>query len=142
MTLQAVEPSSCAGDWLQVNPADLPATWPEYRPLILRLLKTGDGCFDERDILAMLLMERWQLRISSNGLAIGITEVLEFPRKRVLLLRYAAGDKDTLVAGQNYMNDLARALHCTEIEIYGRIGWERVLPDWTRTRTVLRKEVL
>ena len=140
--MQAVKPSTCAGDWRRINPADLPETWPEFRPLILRLLKTSDGCFDERDILTMILMERWQLRVSENGLAIGITEVLEFPRKRVLLLRYAAGDKDTLVAGQDYMNSLARALNCTEIEIYGRIGWERVLPDWTRTRTVLRRDVL
>ena len=146
--LKAIEPSSTPseaetnpGGWSRVDPADLPGVWPAYRPLVYRFLNQGDGCFDERDILAMLLLDRWQLTVSGNGLAIGVTEVLEFPRKRVLLLRYAAGDMPTILAGQDYLEILARTLNCATIEIYGRRGWERVLPDWTRSRTIMRKDV-
>ena len=143
-TLKQIEPSDspCAGEWQRANPAALPELWPVYRPLILRLLDRGDGCFDERDILAMLLTERWQLFVSPDGGSIGITEVLQFPRKRVLLLRYAAGDKDTILAGQDYLKIVAREFGCTETEIYGRNGWRGLLPGWTQTRTVLRRDVL
>ena len=135
--------STRPNEWRRVDPAALPELWPSYRPLVLRLLDRGDDCFDERDILAMLLMERWQLWVSENGLAISIMEVLAFPRKRVLLVRYAAGDQDTIVAGQSSLEDVARAYGCTTIEIFGRKGWERVLgSDWTQARTIMRKDVL
>ena len=147
--MQAVEPSLDAGpetkpnEWQRANPAALPELWREYRPLILRLLDRGDGCFDERDIMTMLLLERWSLWVApGDELTIAIAEVLEFPRKRVLLVRYAAGDKDTIVAGEAWLEGLARNLNCQTIEIYGRIGWELVVPSWTRARTILRRDVL
>lgn len=135
---------SCADEWARVDPARLPEEWHRYRLLVCRALSAGDNCFDERDVLAMLLAERWQLiasHLDEEPVAIGVTEVIEFPRQRILLLRYAAGDKGAILAGQRYLENRARLLRCQAIETYGRKGWERLLTDWTRERVVLRKEL-
>jgi len=43
-----------------------------------------------------------------------------------------------LLAG---LEDYARAERCTAMRIWGRRGWERLLPDYKPTRVILEKEL-
>ena len=143
MTLLAVEPSSCVGDWRRVPPQDLPEAWPRYRKLLLDVLDRGEKAYSEADILTLLLTGRWGLMVSERGTvdAICVFEIVDFPRLRRLLLRYAAGDGDLMLDAAPWLEKQARAAGCHEVEIYGRKGWERRLPEWDHRGVILRKEL-
>lgn len=130
-------------DWRFVDPDTLPADWPKYRQMVNLALGRGDGCFAERDVLAQLLVGKWHLLASGGHLpnAVAVIEVVNFPRQRVLFLRYAAGKKEAILAGNQFLEDEARAAGCTAIETYGRRGWESLLPDWEFKRVILRKDL-
>ena len=144
MTLQAVEPSTCAGDWRRVDPGGLPETWPRYRKLLLDVLARNERAYSEADILTMLLAGRWGLMASERGTsvdAICIFEIVDFPQLRRLLLRYAAGDGELMLDAAPWLEEKARAAGCHEVEIYGRKGWERRLPAWEHRGAILRKDL-
>ncbi len=144
MTLQAVEPSSCAGDWRRVPRQDLPGAWPRYRKLLLDVLDRGERAYSEADILTMLLTGRWGLMASERGLsvdAICIYEVVDFPQLRRLLLRYASGDGELMLDAAPWFMEQARTAGCHEAELYGRKGWPRRLPGWEHRGVILRKDL-
>lgn len=70
-----------------------------------------------------------------------VTQVLEYPKARVLRIWLAGGDleeiKYFLPAADNY----ARSVGCSEIEVEGRLGWERVLTGYEKRRVILVKEL-
>ncbi len=143
MSVQAVEPSSCAGDWRRVQPGDLPEAWPRYRKLLLDVLDR-DRAFSEADILTLLLTGRRGLLVCESGAevsAICIFEVVDLPQMRKLIVRYVAGDGDLIVSAAPWFLEQGRAAGCHEAELYGRNGWARRLPDWEQHYVVLRKDL-
>lgn len=71
-----------------------------------------------------------------------VTQILEYPRCKVLRVWLAGGDLDELrwalaTAGEDYARDRG----CSHIEIDGRKGWSRVLSGYLEKRVVLMKAV-
>lgn len=91
---------------------------------------------DVEDELRANRAQLWELGNSSL-----ITVVAEYPRCRVLRVWLAGGQLDEFVGGLGVLDDLARELDCTRIEIEGRKGWARILTDYKAERVVLTKEV-
>lgn len=131
--------------WHQIYPSEIPALWNDYRDLLLSVLERGDGYYAEHDVLAMLLLGKWIL-IAIEGpdgpISMAILEVADFPRKRVMLVKYAAGDLKAIEDGKGWLMEQAKALGCHVLLSYARRGWMRKgLTDWKQTYVVLEKEI-
>lgn len=58
-----------------------------------------------------------------------VTEVLNYPRSRVVLVHLAGGKLDSLLEADGELDKFARIVGATGIEIIGRKGWVRALRD-------------
>ena len=75
--------------------------------------------------------------------ACAITEIVTFPRKKVLHIFLAGGNKDTIVAMDDSAAYFAQLNGCTGMTIAGRRGWKRVLSEkgYDEAFTVLGKSL-
>ena len=137
-------PSSA--EWRPTDPADLPKDWPLYAPLVRRVLMTGEGSYNERDVLLALLVGQWRLWAygapDEEPASICITEICNFPRQRKCLVRYIAGEWIHFGEYLNLMETYARGEGCNCIEAYMRKGLVRMLPpDWATRHVIMVKEL-
>ena len=146
--LRATEtlPTSSSRNWRAVEPDGLPAAWPLYAPLVRRVLMTGEGSYNERDVLLALLAGQWRLWAygapDEEPASICITEIVNFPRQRKCLVRYIAGEWEHFEMNLNRMETYARGEGCNLIEAYMRKGLGRRLPpDWTTRHVIMVKEL-
>ena len=72
-----------------------------------------------------------------------VTEVVNYPRSRVVIVHLAGGELDALVDADGELDKFARVVEATGIEIIGRRGWVRALRDrgYTEAAVHLYKEV-
>ncbi len=126
--------------WREVNPEELPVCWPLVAPLVRQALAAGEGSYNEKDVLHALLGGLWQLwSYGDEPTSICITEIIQFPRKRKCLIRYVAGVLAEFDMG--LIEGYARGRDCTTLEVYGRKGWLRRLPDWTERYSIIQKDL-
>lgn len=127
-----------------VNPAQAAKFWPDVAHLIRRAMERGGmGRFAdlERDVLAANAY-LWLALGQGAVLAAVVTQVTHERDGRLCTI-VACGGRNWarwggLIEGlENY----ARAENCRRIEIAGRPGWRRRLPDYRLTKIVLRKEL-
>ena len=126
-----------------VQPREVEAIWPAILALVEDGLRHAGGCFAAADVKQSLAAGRRQLWI--DGLAprcILITELIEYPLRRVLHVFLASGrlprDWRDLWRG---IERWAASDGCAAVEIRGRPGWARRLPDYRATMIFLRKEL-
>jgi hypothetical protein len=84
-------------------------------------------------------MQLWIL--ARDGAIVGalVTEILRWPRRTVCRLVLAGAEdglRDEWLAWRGALEAWARAEGCTAMEIYGRPGWARLVPE-ARKRVVL-----
>ena len=72
-----------------------------------------------------------------------VTEIVVYPRKRVLNLFLAGGELDQIVDMNNDITAWAVKNDCTAGTMSGRIGWKKVLEPlgWKQMYTTFQKEV-
>lgn len=59
---------------------------------------------------------------------VGVTEVVDYPRMKVLVVYLAAGTKDAVVgAYESKIRPFAQAIGANAVEVCGREGWAREL---------------
>ncbi len=127
-----------------VDPAQVPRIWPHVAHLIRRAMERGGmGRFAdvERDVLSANAY-LWLAIESGAVLAAAVTQVTQAKDHRLCTI-VACGGCDwarwgTLIEG---LEAYARAENCRRIEIAGRPGWLRRLPDYRLARIVIRKEL-
>ena len=104
-----------------------------------RLVPTTNGRFEKIDILHDLLVgieNLWVDVEEDETVPVGIiiTQVSHYPRKSMLSIQYAAGDRldEWIDEGLQTMENWAVDNGCTGMEITGRRGWVRKLKlyDW------------
>ena len=111
--------------------------WEEKKHLLKLAL---DGCYTLEDVWDEIENNRAQFWPMPNSAV--VTQVLEFPRKRVLRIWLAGGELHELRRAIAHAEEYALHRGCTEVEIDGRKGWARALNGFTETRRVLTKEVI
>ena len=97
----------------------------DYRELIEAALDYGGGTHTFEDVVAMVAEGRAQLWPAPRGVA--ITEIIVYPRKRVLHIWLASGEMDQLLDMIDSAEQWGRTRGCTSLTMSGRIGWQRVL---------------
>ncbi len=99
----------------------------------------GTHTFD--DIVAGVYSGHMQFWPADKGCA--ITEIITFPRKKVLHVFLAAGEMNQIVDMDDSAEKFAIANGCSAMSIAGRRGWKKVLAEkgYEESFTTLTKEI-
>lgn len=95
------------------------------RPWIEGALRYSGGTHTFEDVVQGIVDRRMQLWPGERSAA--VTEILSFPRKKVLNTFLAGGDMDELMLMMRDAQKWARAQGCDTMTMSGRKGWLRVL---------------
>lgn len=97
----------------------------DYRGLIESALAYSGGTHTFEDVAELVATGRAQLWPAPRGVA--ITEIVLYPRKRVLHCFLAAGELDQILDMIDSAVAWGRTQNCTSLTLTGRHGWQRVL---------------
>lgn len=111
------------------------------RDWIAAALAYSGGTHTPEDVAGGILAGTLQLWPAEKGCL--VTEIVDFPRKRVLNIFLAAGDMRQVLDMNDDVAAWAKAQGCTAMTAYGRKGWERVARrfGWTSPHTFISKEI-
>ena len=126
-----------------IQPREVDELWPRFAPLIEQGLRFAGGCFASNDVKRSLIEGRRQLWADWPAMGcLLITERIDYPLKRVLHVFLVAGrlprDWRTIWCA---IERWASSEGCAAVEIRGRPGWARRLPDYRATMIFLSKEL-
>ena len=99
---------------------------PRIRELLQPALDRG-GTHRMQDIEAGVETGRFQLWVGPH--CVGITEIVDFPLKRVLNIFLVGGDLEQIKGFQEEVWSWAEAQKCSEMTLSGRPGWSKALRD-------------
>src|SRR5262245_8314644 len=127
-----------------VDPAQVGQVWPHVAHLIRDAMERGGmGRFAdvERDVLSANAY-LWLAIESGAVLAAAVTQVTQENDRRLCTI-VACGGHDwrrwgALIEG---LETYARAENCARMQIAGRPGWLRRLPDYRLAKIVIQKEL-
>ncbi len=122
---------------------EIPAMWPEIRSLVARAISHAAGDHTPETVRIDLEQRSRQLFVTwPERTAILITAIEERPARKVLHVFALAGrlPKDWReVLGS--IETWAAEQGCAAIELQGRPGWTRRLPEYGGRMIILRKEL-
>lgn len=96
-------------------------------PMLEPALSHMNGELLLEDVRERVLLGDMQLWLGEGYAA--VTEVLNYPRRRVVLVHLAGGELAPLVEADGELVKFAKLVEATGIEIIGRKGWVRALRD-------------
>lgn len=108
---------------------ELAEKWPEVAPLLARAtIRTG--CYEPVDLLIMAMTGRaaiWLCEIEGEIRAAFVTEVKQYPRKRILEMLFCGGEgmRSWIGNAVKAVDRYARETGCVHIACTGRKGWAR-----------------
>lgn len=111
------------------------------RSWIEAALEYSGGTHDFADIVGGVVEGRMQLWAGDKACA--ITEIIVYPKKKVLHTFLAGGDKEQIRDMQDSAMAWGKQQGCTAMSIAGRRGWLRELrPDgWKEQFTTLQRAI-
>lgn len=113
----------------------------DYRKWIEAALEYSGGTHTFQDVIDGVQSGRMQLWPADRGVA--ITEIIVYPRKRVLHVFLAGGEMDQLTDMIDAAADWGRSQGCTSLTMSGRLGWQRVLSKfgWKPVMMVMERQI-
>ena len=130
-----------------IQPDDLEVVWDEVVPLIDAALKYSEGEILPEDLVQPLKTGKMQLWVAMSGgvIAAMITEIVSYPRKRVLRVITIAG-KDGHGMSRWYgflplVEGFALSNSCSSLEAWTRKGMAKKLKDWEHKYMVITKDL-
>ncbi len=121
--------------------------WFDVAPLLEKAVAYSDGKYHLDDVYAALINRDMQLWVAydDTGLKVCcVTQILSFPRKRVMLLVFVAGkDSDDWLHLIEKLKEFAKEHQCHTVEFYGRPGWEKTTKDigFKKIHTIFKLDV-
>ena len=128
-----------------VQPEDVAYIWEEVAPLLERVKEHTEGEFETDDYLEPLTngnMHLWIATEYSDVKAAMVTQFAIYPQKNILRIVSMAGDDFEEIRGfQDMIEAFAVRMGCSALEMWGRKGWKKLLPDWNDTYIVYTKDL-
>ena len=128
-----------------VAPEDVAYIWERVAPLLDEVQEHTEGEVESDDFLESLTHGDMQLWIATeeNELhSIMITQIITYPQKRVLrIISIAGSDFKRLYQFNEMVESFAIKTGCTSLELWGRKGWKKLLPDWESNYIVYTKDL-
>ena len=111
------------------------------KPWIEAALKHSGGTHVFEDVEKGIRESRMQLWPAPRGCI--VTEIVVYPRKKLLNLFLAGGELDQLLDMYDDMKAWAELQGCEAAELTGRLGWKRVLEPlgWKTQHVNFRKDI-
>jgi hypothetical protein len=123
---------------------ELASVWPTVEP-ILREGMDKSSRLTTADVLPSIKAGDQQLWVGwdNDGVAlVAITEVYATTQdKAVSVLMVSGRGLDDCKTHLKAIENWGRSIGCCRIEMLGREGWCKVLPDYTKTRVLLEKDL-
>ena len=117
-----------------ILPEDVEVVWPHVENHIERSAARAEGELTPADYLAFLIngqMHLWVAIEDKNVIAAMVTQVIVYPRKRVLRIIAIGGEgMERWKQFFPMLENFAASLNCTSLEAWGRKGWKKILKDW------------
>lgn len=135
---------SAAIEWVGgIQAQYLPSVWAQAAPLIERALGRGRNEYRLEDIEAAIKcrdMQLWAYGVRASISAVAVTEILNYPRRRVCVVVLTGGEcKGAWAEAAGKIEEWAKAQGCDEIRAIGRGGWSRAIPGWVQLDVVSGK---
>jgi hypothetical protein len=112
------------------------------KPQIDAALRYANGCYEFVDVLRGVLKGQYQMW--RKGDSVILTEVIDYPRKRICLCFLAGGKAEEIHAMAPVIEAWAMTQGCVEGWLYGRKGWARAMKSygWSADSSVSLVRVL
>lgn len=93
---------------------------------------------DLRALIAARGAQLWRV----NECSVIVTEIIQYPQKRVLNVFLAAGELGPILDAVPDLEAFAKDMKCDWIELTGRRGWLRKLNGWRPKSVTMTKEIV
>jgi len=128
-----------------IHPEEVSHIWHEVSPLLSKVTRHTEGELEPDDFLEPLTHGDMQLWIAQDNYklkAAMISQIITYPQKKILRLISLAGeDFEDIREFQEMVEAFAIRLECSALEMWGRKGWKKLLPDWKDTYIVYTKDL-
>ena len=128
-----------------VQPEDIAYIWEDVAPLLEMVKEHTEGELETDDFLEPLTHGNMQLWIATEDKdihAVMVTQFVIYPQKNILRIISLAGDDFEKIRNfQEIIEGFAIKNECTALEMWGRKGWKKLLPDWRDTYIVYTKDL-
>jgi hypothetical protein len=127
-----------------IDPVRVHEFWPHVAPLIAAAMRRG-GITDFAEVEHAIGVGGALVWIAWDGLAIkaaAVTQLSTVHGERFCTIVACGGwHRDEWLPLLVGLERYAKAEHCKAMRIFGRRGWERLLPDYKPARVLLEKEL-
>ena len=115
-----------------LHPASLPDAWHDLRGHVELACQGSNGKYEAVDVLRLLIstnMQIWASIVGDKPEAIAITELVNYPRKRIARIMACVGkDADKLAEHLPAIERWAKEQNgCAALEAIVRPGWEKIM---------------
>ena len=129
-----------------VEPEDVPYIWDNVAPLLSKVIQHSEGELETDDYLSNLMsgsMQLWIVTEDGKIILSMVTQIIQFPQKKVLRTIALAGERFKEVHSEfsDMLASYALKNECSSLELWGRKGWKKMLPDWKDTYIVYTKDL-
>jgi hypothetical protein len=128
-----------------VPPDHVPYVWEKVEEHLLRMAPHSEGELEPDDFFEALIegdMQLWLAIENKDIVASMVTQIVPYPRKRVLRIISIGGDEmDKWIHQLPMVEDWALTMGCTSLECWGRKGWLKVLKDWKCSYHIITKDL-
>lgn len=115
-------------------------TDPGMKDKVDRVLRDCGGLYEFEDIVRLIYAGKMQ-SFTVNDTWI-VTQVLEFPRRKVLEIAFVVGFLDEAIKALPQLEQYAHAIGATMMTALAREGWGRYRePGWRKTASFFVKEL-
>lgn len=111
--------------------------WERCSPWIQAALDYGGNLFALEDVLDAV--QKGQAQFWPGKKSALVTEIKQYPRKRLCNVWLAGGDLEELKQMSVYVKDFAKASKCDGLLVQGRPGWQKVFPQRLKTVTLMEE---
>jgi len=128
-----------------LSPEDVPYMWEEVAPLLAKVAPHTEGELHPDDYMEPLThgdMQLWVVVEDKRVIAALVTQIIPYPQKKILRLISLAGEEFNKI--KNFLEmveSFAVKCECSGLEMWGRKGWKKLLPDWKDSYIVYTKDL-
>ena len=128
-----------------LDPEDVEYVWDKVEPILARAVSRSEGELKTNDILDLITegdMQLWIVSENKEIIAALVTQIITYPQKRILRLVSLAGeDFNKFKHFLDMVQSFAIQKGCTALELWGRKGWKKLLPEWNSKYIVYTKDI-
>lgn len=129
-----------------VSPKDAVKIWDKVSPMLQRVVDQTEGELQPKDFLHNIVnkhMHLWIVIEKQNIVIVVITQIINYPNKKILRIIALAGKnfKEAYNQFNSMIESFAIESGCSGLELWGRKGWKKMLPEWKSNYIVFTKNL-